>query len=92
MIEFELTKELDSDAAIEHLNKLIQQNRRVYNIEVVFKPGAPNPAKMPNPEMWIYDDPKGSDPDAIKKDCMRLVTDATGMFGKLNIRFEIIHD
>lgn len=92
MIEFELTKELDSDAAIEHLNKLIQQNRRVYNIEVVFKPGSPNPAKMPNPEMWIYDDPKGSDPDAIKKDCMRLVTDATGMFGKPNIRFEIIHD
>ncbi len=92
MIEFELTEQLNADAAVEYLERLIKQNRRVYNIEVVFKPGAPNPAVMPNPETWIYDDPEGSDSDAIKADCLKLVTDATRMFGKMDIRFEITHD
>ncbi len=90
--DFELSERLDSDAAIEYLEHLINQNRKVYNIEVIFGPGAQNPTKLPNPEMWIYDDPQGSDANAIKAGCMKLVTDAVNTFGKSNVHFEICHD
>ncbi len=86
MSDFELTERLDSDAAVEYLENLIKRNRKVYNIEVVFGPGTPSP------EMWIYDDPVGSESDAIRKDCLKLVSDATRTFGKLNVLFEITHN
>ena len=90
--DFELSERLDSDAAIEYLENLINQNRKVYNIEVIFGPGAPNPTKLPNPENWIFDDPQGSDSDAIKADCTKLVTDAVNKFGNSNIQFKICHN
>ena len=92
MSKFESSGRLTKDATIDYLEELIKRERKVYNIEVIFLPGALNPAKLPNPETWIYDDPEGSDSKAIKNDCLKLVNDASKIFGNIYIRFEIIHE